>query len=1168
MSSRRACSLGLMLPIVAGASCSRQEPAGAAPPRNGAVMALPESTLLAREVGAALAEESRFDDAERAWKEIVRRPDSTPQDMVSLARIYFGRYVVRQDNVPTGVMNGWTAEARRLCEQALAQDDALAAGHYVLGVLARDYAFDVAPSYAVDHLRRAVALAPEDVGARFNLASALENAEEREAALPIYEEIVAQGKEFTGVYWLPAFYRRAQLLNRRNRGDDRERARVLSNEYATFPKPASNTQAERDQKFGILGRVRASAITPAAESKPAAPARVAWEPARLLLEEAGAVRGFDVADLDGDHRDDFVAAGEQGAWVAFTRGTGGAAASFEEVRVAEGRLDGVVAAELENAVATSDAASLVLWGADGVRLLTPDGKGGFTDDSAHLPRLEQVTGFVPVDFDHDGNLDLLALAGGRFRLLRSRGVPRTDDEQQQKTGPIEFDDVTEESGLAAASGSWARIEDFDGDHDVDLIVGGAGAPTILFSNLRRGKFEALGGARTGLPDALTAAPLLCDLDHDSLVDVLVAGAASRMFKGRGDLTFAAAESLPARLVRTDPSGATFLDVDLDGEPEWIDAPVVTDVDLDGALDRVAPGANGLAWGRGRLDGAPRRELLLLRGRKDNRFAVGAVVEVRCGGRYERRFVLRPTQLFGFAAHDPPVLRITWPDGVVQYPLQSGTNEDVEFVGGEPAPAGGVVEPEPDPRPDWSDHPRLPLDLSKELRFLIRQKKGPPGSCPFLYSWNGSRYVFVTDVLGATPLGLPIDEQRYVEPDHDELVRMTSDQIAPTDGEYRVQLTEELRETTYLDRAQLWVVDHEAGVEVHPEERFCFPPFPQQHLHAVRDVRPLVRAVDGAGRDWTAELAGKDDVPAVPFTPLAETYRGLATTHTLELTLPDAARTAARIRLLMTGWLMWGDASVNLAIAHRGTLQFLPPVVSAPDGDGSGTGGWHDCGPPVGFPAGKTKTMVLDVTAMLNRADPRLRFTSTLELYWDQIQVALDEGDAPVAVTKLEPKKGELWFRGFSQPQPGRRPEQPLRFEWDRLEERARFDQHVGMLTRYGDVIPLLDGVDDRFVILSAGDAIDLRFDAAAIPSVLPGMARTYLLYLDGWAKDADPNTTFSQTVDPLPFHGMSGYPYGEGERYPDDEEHARYRADWNTRPGRRLIESLVPPRPAASSSGS
>jgi hypothetical protein len=44
------------------------------------------------------------------------------------------------------------------------------------------------------------------------------------------------------------------------------------------------------------------------------------------------------------------------------------------------------------------------------------------------------------------------------------------------------------------------------------------------------------------------------------------------------------------------------------------------------------------------------------------------------------------------------------------------------------------------------------------------------------------------------------------------------------------------------------------------------------------------------------------------------------------------------------------------------------------------------------------------------------------------------------------------------------------------------------------------------------------------------------------AKDGDANTAFSQTVEPLPFHAMSRYPYPP-ERCPEDASHrnaARY----------------------------
>ena len=107
--------------------------------------------------------------------------------------------------------------------------------------------------------------------------------------------------------------------------------------------------------------------------------------------------------------------------------------------------------------------------------------------------------------------------------------------------------------------------------------------------------------------------------------------------------------------------------------------------------------------------------------------------------------------------------------------------------------------------------------------------------------------------------------------------------------------------------------------------------------------------------------------------------------------------------------------------------------------------------------------------------------------------------------------------------------------------------------------PVLD-VDDRYAMIGAGDALTLRFDAAAFPPPRAGLVRDWILHLDGWCKDADPHTVASGTVEPLPFHGMSAYPYPAGEHFPDDEAHADWRRTWNTRPAHRWIVPVSPAR--------
>ncbi len=105
----------------------------------------------------------------------------------------------------------------------------------------------------------------------------------------------------------------------------------------------------------------------------------------------------------------------------------------------------------------------------------------------------------------------------------------------------------------------------------------------------------------------------------------------------------------------------------------------------------------------------------------------------------------------------------------------------------------------------------------------------------------------------------------------------------------------------------------------------------------------------------------------------------------------------------------------------------------------------------------------------------------------------------------------------------------------------------GYYTRYGDVLPLLEASDDRYVIMMAGDEVTVRFDASLAPELEPGWTRDFLIYTDGWIKDADLNTATGDAVLPLPFHGMTRYPYGADEAYPTDDARRDFVSIYNTR---------------------
>jgi hypothetical protein len=123
----------------------------------------------------------------------------------------------------------------------------------------------------------------------------------------------------------------------------------------------------------------------------------------------------------------------------------------------------------------------------------------------------------------------------------------------------------------------------------------------------------------------------------------------------------------------------------------------------------------------------------------------------------------------------------------------------------------------------------------------------------------------------------------------------------------------------------------------------------------------------------------------------------------------------------------------------------------------------------------------------------------------------------------------------------------FRYHYDKLLLEAPWGTHSGDFTRFGPVDELVQEIDDRFVIMFHGDELTIEFDAATLPPPAAGLERSFMLYADGFGKDMDYHSAHSLTVGPLPFHGMSGYPYPETEAYPGDAGHEAYRLEYNTR---------------------
>jgi hypothetical protein len=207
---------------------------------------------------------------------------------------------------------------------------------------------------------------------------------------------------------------------------------------------------------------------------------------------------------------------------------------------------------------------------------------------------------------------------------------------------------------------------------------------------------------------------------------------------------------------------------------------------------------------------------------------------------------------------------------------------------------------------------------------------------------------------------------------------------------------------------------------------------------------------------------------------------------------------------------------------------------------------------MGFPAGLPRTIVVDLTGKMPPGSRRIRLVTNLQIYWDQVLVDNDvrlagtSTKASVRQTELLLMKGSLAFRGYPQQIDGET-SGDLKYDYKQMSHTGPFIPQRGAYTHYGDVTPLLRQIDDEYVIFGTGEDIDLQFDAAAQPVLPPHWVRDYFFYANGFVKDMDFYEVSPFTVDAMPFHAMSGYPYGDKEHYPDDTKHIAYQLEWNDR---------------------
>ncbi len=760
---------------------------------------------------------------------------------------------------------------------------------------------------------------------------------------------------------------------------------------------------------------------------------------------------------------------------------------------------------------------LVLAGDAGVRLFRQDSPSAFTDVTADtkLPASvinRKYSGAWTADIEADGDLDLI--------LGSNDGPPVV----LRNNGDGTFLDIQPLSGISGLTGfAWADL-DADGDPDAALIDG-AGRLHV-FSNERQGQFTE----RSAPISSPISAISVLDVDNDGVLDLVLVqndGSIVRLSDkdhAAGWETAEIAKTTPGanalRVADLDNNGG--LDLVLssstetlillnDGNGKFISPkdPVparvfdVADVNNDGRLDLLALSKDG-GPEQAINQGTKNYHWQIVRPRavqatgdqRINSFGIGGEMEIRSGLLVQKQPITGPLLHFGLGEQtSADVIRVVWPNGSV----------------------------------------RADFEVKADQEIVTEQRL--KGSCPFLFAYNGKQMEFVKDAVPwGSAIGLRINTLGTARVEAtEEWYKIGRDQLVPHDGYYDLRITAELWETYYYDHLSLMIVDHPQDTDVFVDERFVIPPA-KLAVTTVATPRKIARAVDDQGQDVTSIVNTLDGNYLDTFG--RGRYQGVTRDHYVEIDLGDDALSSGPLWLIANGWMHPTDSSINVAISQGQQEQPKPLALEIPDGHG----GWHIVRPNLGFPAGRKKICLFDLTDVFQSGVPRrLRLRTNLEIYWDSLEWAVGLPNAELKTVRLDPEVADLHYRGYSviNQKDDSSPELP---DYNRFSSSKQIWRDLtGYYTRFGDVRELLLRADDRYVIMNAGDELSFRFREQPAPA--PGWVRDYVIVGDGWIKDGDYNSTFSKTVLPLPYHGKNQYITPPG-RLEDEWVYRQHPEEW------------------------
>ncbi len=403
------------------------------------------------------------------------------------------------------------------------------------------------------------------------------------------------------------------------------------------------------------------------------------------------------------------------------------------------------------------------------------------------------------------------------------------------------------------------------------------------------------------------------------------------------------------------------------------------------------------------------------------------------------------------------------------------------------------------------------------------------SCPILYTWNGEKFLYNTDLAAGGILGLELAPGQFVKPVPNEQTVIPAENLIEQDGRYLIKIKNDQYEIDYIDNMVLQAVDHPAGTRiglndlVRRQQPYKVHTY-GEHLKPLKKATYVNNPVYSGGRPTTpadiTDLISKQDN--------RHATGKLWDDNQFTFELGDLSK-AREIKLVVTGWTEFAGEKVRaerLAKAKKGIKTAATQLeILQPDGT------WKS--EPIMFMQGYSKTVILDLTGKFPEGtkDYIVRLRGMYRPHIDYVGVDTTH-QADMQFSDLSLKEATLDFAGLAEmtkyPAPG--------FDYDKKRS-AKIPRHEGRFTKYGDVLPLINEVDDKLIVMGMGDELTLSFEA--LPPAAPGMTRSFVLKPWAYFKEQQPYNS-----GPLPFRDMTRYPYEPAE-YP--AELKAYDEEWNTR---------------------